>query len=282
MSIMFLGYCIAGLFGAIWGSFANLCIVRLPPGEQYGSLCSPGSKLYTRITTFIGEQYGSLYSPGSHCLQCKHRLAWYDNIPLVSFILLWGKCRYCKAPVSLRYFLVEAVTTSLWLMLYHLLFVVSNFDSVAMRILQMAVLGLFATTLVIITWIDLKYKLILNKITYPAILLLYLAGFSFSTIGWRNRLIGIVVGYGVVRIISDLYFLLRKREGLGYGDGKLLAMVGALLGWQAPLYALFLGSVVGSVIGIIGLCLRRMRTEIPFGPFLSVGTILYLYFFSNI
>jgi leader peptidase (prepilin peptidase)/N-methyltransferase len=275
-------YVFAALFGALWGSFGNVCIYRMPPSEEHPS----------------GR---SVVAPGSHCFSCGHEVRWFDNVPLLSFLWLRGECRDCKTKFSARYLLVEAATALLFLGVYHYVFAIAHiYDAPREQLLRFAVLAAFSWTMVVITFIDLDHKLILDKLSYPAIPIFYALGLSLTGSTWQSGLIGIAVGYGLVRVISDGFYFLTKREGLGYGDGKLLAIVGALFGWQSVTVSLFLGSVFGILILVPALWIARqrgarseaegkvedssgasaqsiVRIAVPFGPFLAAGALVYLF-----
>jgi len=222
---------VAGVLGALLGSFANVCIHRWPPTDEH-----PHGR--------------SVVRPGSRCPGCGAAIRWYDNIPLVSYLVLRGRCRSCAAPFSARYLFVEGLTAMLFAAVYHLEVVVLHpGEPPELRLLRFVIAAAFVFVLVVIAFIDLDHKLILNRITYPAIPIFYGLGLLVPERSWQDGLIGAAVGYGVVRLVADGYYLLTGRRGLGYGDGKLLAVVGAYLGWQAVVVALFLGSILGSVIG---------------------------------
>jgi leader peptidase (prepilin peptidase) / N-methyltransferase len=268
----------AFVFGTLWGSFANVCIYRWPPSETH-----PKGR--------------SVVAPGSHCFACGKPVRWYDNVPLVSWLWLRGRCRDCGAGFSARYLLVEALTGVLFAVVWwHCVDAGATLEPLGTRLVRAFVYASFATILVVITFIDLDHKLILDKITYPAIPVFYGLGLMLPERHWSDGLIGAVVGYGVVRLIADGYWLITKREGMGYGDGKLLAIIGALFGWRAVLVSLFGGAVIGSVIGIGALLLAKRgepapeheqghedeedatfgQTELPFGPFLAAAAFAYL------
>jgi leader peptidase (prepilin peptidase) / N-methyltransferase len=291
------GHVVAFVLGALFGSFANVCIYRMPPTDDH-------------------PEGRSVVRPPSHCPACQAPIAWYDNVPLLAYLWLRGRCRRCKAEFSPRYLLVEAATAILFLAVFHLHLVVlaAEGEPLGLRVGRFALAAAFVFVLVVITFIDLDHKLILDRITYPAIPLFYLAGLALPERTWYDGLIGAAVGYLVVRGVSDGYYLLTRRRGLGYGDGKLLAVVGAWLGWQAVVVSLFLGSLIGTVImlGYLAVAGRRGLSgpsvddpagaeaaaadgdapaappeeadqvpighlEIPFGPFLAAGAIAYLF-----
>lgn len=268
------GTAVVFVLGALFGSFANVCILRMPPSEEH-----PRGR--------------SVVSPGSHCFACGAPVAWYDNIPLVSYLLLRGRCRRCGAGFSARYLLVELVTALLFVGAFQLSLRWAFADqALETRLLRFAIYAAFSFTMVVIAFIDLDHKLILNKITYPAIPIFYGLGLLLPENSWREGLIGAAVGYGVIRLIADGYWLLFHREGMGYGDGKLLAIVGALAGWKAVVSSLFFGSILGVVISLPLLALQRRgeddgedegeevslrHVEVPFGPPLAAAAVLFLY-----
>jgi leader peptidase (prepilin peptidase)/N-methyltransferase len=268
----------AFLLGTLFGSFANVCIARVPLGM-------------------------SVVRPGSHCFACQAPVAWYDNLPLVSYLLLRGKCRRCGAAFSPRYLLVELATGLLFAATWHLctqlLYV---WEPTPRKLARFAIYALYELTLVVITFIDLDHKRIPDRITYPAIPLFLGLGLLLGDVVWYELLIGVVSGYGLVRLISDGYYHLTKREGLGYGDGKLLAVIGALCGWRAVVVSLFGGALLGSVIGVVALVVARRagkaqagtagsadgaagsgdgtplrHVELPFGPFIVAAALLFLF-----
>ncbi|MCA9680077.1 MAG: prepilin peptidase [Kofleriaceae bacterium] len=233
------GLIAAFVLGTLWGSFANVCIYRWPPSDQH-----PKGR--------------SVVAPGSHCFVCGNPVRWYDNVPLLSYLWLRGRCRDCGTGFSPRYLLVEALTGALFaLMWWYAVDVGALWDPLGGRLVRFVVLAAFATVLVIVTFIDLDHKLILDKLTYPAIPAFWGLGLLLPERHWYDGLIGAAVGYGVVRAIADGYWWLTKREGMGYGDGKLLAVIGALLGWQAVVVSLFGGAILGSVVGIAALAVGR-------------------------
>jgi leader peptidase (prepilin peptidase)/N-methyltransferase len=266
-------YALAFVLGTLWGSFANVCIVRLPPTDEH-------------------PQGRSVVHPPSHCTVCNARIRWYDNFPILSYLLLRGRCRFCRTQFSPRYLLVELATGLLFVAFYH--FAVNDAyaaDAIQLRLLRFAILAAFAFTMVVIAFIDLDTGLVLDKVTYPVIPAFYLCSLLLPEAPWWRGLVGAAVGYGLIRGISDGYYLLFRRRGLGYGDGKLLAVIGALLGWQAVVAALFAGSLFGTIIGI-PLILFRGRPQvvnedndssslrhvaIPFGPYLAMGGVAYVF-----
>ena len=225
--------------GLAVGSFLNVCIHRLPRG-------------------------GSVVSPPSRCPHCEYRLRWYDNIPVLSFLLLRGRCRGCRSPISLRYPVVELLTMLLFLV--HLYF----FGWTILMAVRLA----FACALIVLFAIDLEHHLLPNAITLPGIAA-GLASSLFLPPGIRDAVIGTIVGGGVLWLIGEVYYRLAGQEGMGGGDVKMLAMIGAFLGWKLVLVTLVLSSVAGSLIGMAVIALRRggMKYALPYGTFLALGAL---------
>lgn len=235
----------AFIFGAVVGSFLNVCICRLPKHE-------------------------SLAFPASHCPQCGFVIPFYDNIPIVSYLLLKGRCRSCKVRISPRYPLVELVNGLLTLLLF------VKFGPT----LTFGILFLFCSALVVITFIDLEHQIIPDVISLPGIVAGLAASFFLPWLGWQSSLIGILAGGGSLLLVAYGYQLITGKEGMGGGDIKLLAMMGAFLGWRAVPFIIFAGSLLGSVIGISLMLLQRKDSKlaIPFGPFLAFGAVLYIFY----
>jgi leader peptidase (prepilin peptidase) / N-methyltransferase len=227
------------LLGLAVGSFLNVCIHRIPRG-------------------------GSIVRPPSRCPRCGYLLRWYDNVPLLSYFLLRGRCRRCRGPISIRYPIVEVATMAVFVLHLHV------FDWTAL----MAVRLVFACALVVLFAIDLEHQLLPNVITLPGIV----AGLVASTMlppGLRDALIGTILGGGVLWLIGEAYYRYAGQEGMGGGDVKMLAMVGAFLGWQLVLVTLVLSSVAGSLIGLLVIASRRggMKYALPYGTFLALGAL---------
>ncbi|MDL2268555.1 prepilin peptidase [Desulfosarcina sp. OttesenSCG-928-A07] len=244
---LFFAFCIAAfVLGACIGSFLNVCIYRIPAGL-------------------------SIVHPGSRCPGCGEAIFWYDNIPLVSYlVLLRGKCRFCKMSVSIRYLFVELVTG---------FFAVACLYAFGLTFYSL-VNFLFMATLIVVSFIDLDHLIIPDRISLPGIFVFFLAAFSASSPSWQDRAIGIVAGAGSIWLISAGYRQVTGKDGMGGGDAKLLAMVGALIGWQGVLFTLFSASAIGTLVGMPALIKsgKGLTAQIPFGPFLSAGAILYLFF----
>lgn len=233
------------ILGAVVGSFLNVCIYRLPAGE-------------------------SVVSPPSRCPSCGTRIRPWDNVPILSWLILRGRCRSCRAKISARYPLVELINGLLTLALF------LKFGPT----LTFAVLFIFCSALVAITFIDLDHQIIPDVISLPGIALGFAASFFLPWLGWLNSLIGIVAGGGSLLLVAWLYERLTGKEGMGGGDIKLLAMMGAFLGWRAVPFIIFASSLVGSVIGLTVMMLQKKDSKlaIPFGPFLALGAVLYIFF----
>jgi len=230
---------LAGLLGACIGSFLNVVIYRLPLGQ-------------------------SLVTPPSRCPKCGYRLKFYDNIPVFGWLLLGGRCRACKNRISIQYPIVELITAVLCVIV---VWVTPPGPLLVSRLLLLFILiALFG--------IDLEHQILPNSITLPGIV----AGLLLSTIappGLRDAVIGTVLGGGVLYAIAWGYYLWRREEGLGMGDVKMLAMIGAFLGWKMVLVTLVLSSFSGAIIGVGLIALQRgnMKLALPFGTFLAAGAV---------
>jgi leader peptidase (prepilin peptidase)/N-methyltransferase len=231
--------------GMVVGSFLNVCICRLPRDE-------------------------SVVSPPSHCPQCDYLIRWYDNIPLLSYLLLRGRCRGCGARISIQYPLVELLNGLLTLALF------LRFGPT----LAFLVLFLFCSALVVITFIDLEHQIIPDEISLPGIVIGFICSFFLPGHSWLNSLLGILLGGGSLLLVAYAYQWLTGKEGMGGGDIKLLAMMGAFLGWKSILFIVFASSLVGSVIGITMMLVQKKDSKlaIPFGPYLAFGAVLYIFY----
>ncbi|MFO7714877.1 prepilin peptidase [Desulfosarcina sp.] len=235
---------LAFIFGACIGSFLNVCIYRIPAAL-------------------------SIVHPGSSCPRCKTPIPFYDNIPIVSYLLLMGKCRSCKTPIAVRYPLVELLG-GLLAMTCAISFGPSLHGAVAF---------VFTATLVVVTFIDIDHRIIPDAISLPGIPIFFLAAFAVPTVTWQASAIGIAAGGGSLFTVAWVYQTITGREGMGGGDIKLLAMIGAMIGWKGILFTLFAASAIGTLAGVLAMIQsgKGMRLAIPFGPFLSSGAILYLF-----
>jgi len=236
-------------YGAIIGSFLNVCIARLPDGR-------------------------SVVRPPSHCPKCQSFLAWYENIPILSYLFLAGRCRTCRVRISAIYPAVEVLTGALAVALF-------------LRLgptLAFAGYFAFAAALVVITFIDLDHQIIPDVISLPGIVV----GLAFSLVSPLvtpfDALVGALAGGGTLLAVAWLYKTFRGQEGMGGGDIKLLAMIGAFLGWKSIFVTLFVGSVIGSIIGVVVMLYEGADTKlaIPFGPFLAGGALVYLFWGDRI
>jgi leader peptidase (prepilin peptidase)/N-methyltransferase len=227
----------AAAFGALVGSFLNVVIYRVPLGK-------------------------SIVWPSSACPHCTRELSWYENIPVASFLALRGRCRTCRARISPQYPLVEALTAVMFGAAW---WYYGPGPLLASRLV-------FGCALIVLFAIDLEHQLLPNAITLPGIVVGFL--FSLFTVpGWVSSLIGILVGGGVLYAIAEIYYRVRHEEGLGMGDVKMLAMVGAFLGWQLTLLTLMLASLSGTVIGLVLIVTKRggLKYALPFGTFIALG-----------
>lgn len=237
--------------GACTGSFLNVAIYRLPRGE-------------------------SVVAPRSHCTTCERVIPWYDNIPVLSWILLRGRCRGCQEPFSIRYPIVEAITAGLLLVL-------------SLQLgwgLGLAFAFYFVCSLLVVTYVDLDHRIIPDRVTLPgigvalvlALLNAWYAPPEFRWVALQSWAIGTLVGGGILWLVAWGYELATGREGMGGGDIKLLAMIGAFLGWQGVLLSLLLASFIGSIVGVVWMLARGAdaKLAIPFGPFLSLGALVAL------
>lgn len=233
------------LFGLALGSFMNVCIFRIPLKR-------------------------SILSPASSCPHCNEKISFYDNIPLISYLILLGKCRHCRHPISWQYPAVEALTG-----LLSLAFFIRYGLSY-----QYFLLLLFAATLITISFIDLRHKIIPDVLSVPGIIIGWATSFILPGISWLDSLIGLIGGGGSLFLVGLIYERLTGRQGMGGGDVKLLAMIGAWMGWRPLPLVVLISSLTGAVAGFAFLLLagKGFRVRIPFGPFLSLGALLYLFF----
>ncbi len=222
------------------GSFLNVCIHRIPRG-------------------------GSVVHPSSNCPHCGYVLRWIDNIPVFSYVMLGGRCRGCKAPISPRYPIIELVTMATFLAHY----AVFGLDIMLVPRL------VFACAMIVLFAIDLEHHLLPNAITLPGIVM----GLAFSVFlppGLVDALIGTLLGGGILWGIGEAYYRYSGQEGMGGGDVKMLAMIGAFLGWKLVVLTLVLSSVLGSLVGLLVIALRwgGMKHALPYGTFLALGGLV--------
>ncbi|MBN1849932.1 MAG: prepilin peptidase [Deltaproteobacteria bacterium] len=235
----------AFLFGLIFGSFLNVCIYRIPRKK-------------------------SLIMPSSSCPHCGERIRFYDNIPLVSYLILFGKCRHCRTKIPVRYPIVELITGLLSLFLF------IRYD---ISIYSVSIF-LFSASLVVITFIDLYHQIIPDVISIPGMIVGLAISFLPGHVGWLDSIIGILAGGGGLYLVAVLFEKLTGKEGMGGGDVKLLGMIGAWMGWKALPFVILFSSLLGTIVGGGALLIYRrgLQTRIPFGPFLALGALAYLFF----
>jgi leader peptidase (prepilin peptidase)/N-methyltransferase len=251
-------YLLVFVFGALVGSFLNVCIGRIPKGE-------------------------SIITPPSHCLKCQSAIAFYDNIPILSWLVLRGRCRFCHAAISPRYLAVELLMGIISVAIYYRFGLNFSFG----------INFVFVAALIVISFIDLDVRIVPDVISLPGIIL----GLAFSMIGYffyRDQLdviptpissiIGIFAGGGFLFATAWAYEKFTGVEGMGGGDIKLLAMIGAFLGWPSIPITLFIASLLGSIIGIGGMVLTGAgrRMALPFAPFLCSGALIFIFYGKEI
>jgi len=231
---------LALVLGLLFGSFFNVCIYRIPRQE-------------------------SIAFPASHCPHCQQPIKPWDNIPVLSYLLLGGKCRACRVPIAWRYPAVEALTAGIFVVLLHTY-------GISYELLWYLIL---LCALLVISFIDFDHRIIPDVISLPGIVLGLSASY-FLPITWFEAVLGAVVGGGLIFAVGSVGGWVFKKEAMGGGDVKLMAMIGAFLGWKLALLTIFFASLVGAVIGII----QKIKTGqeyIPFGPFLSLGAVFALF-----
>ena len=237
------------ILGGLWGSFANVCIYRLPLDK-------------------------GVVSGRSYCPKCKKQITWKDNIPIISYFLLNGKCRKCKKPISSQYALVELLSILFFTVIYFLY-------GITLTTLLLMILSL---SFIIIFFIDLKHFIIPNEITFSMMALGFLKSFdpnlNLLFPNYINSLIGGLLGYGIIWSIIYFYKQVRKKEGMGLGDAKLFGVIGFWFGWIAVPFVIFISSVT-ALLSVVPSLLKNSRTmssQIPFGPYIIIGTLIYLFF----
>ena len=241
------------LLGGLWGSFANVCIYRLPIEK-------------------------GVISGRSYCPKCKKKILWYDNIPLISYFLLNGKCRKCKKKISFQYSLVEFLSIFIFFSIYY-------FYGITLTTLLLMILSL---TFIIIFFIDLKHFIIPNVLTYSMMVLGFIKSFdpNLDIIfpNYLNSLVGGIFGYLIIWSIIFFYKQIRKKEGMGLGDAKLMAVIGFWFGWISIPFTIFISSFVALTLVVPSLInqSRKMSSEIPFGPYIIIGCIVYVTFSNQI
>ena len=238
------------IIGCIFGSFSNVCIFRLPNNKKI----SKGR---------------------SFCINCKKEINWFDNLPLLSFVILKGKCRYCNNSIRFQYFLVELIAGLSFISIYH-------FFGFSITSVLLATLSIF---FIIIFFIDLKHYIIPNELTFPLMAIGFLKSFVPNlnqTIfpNYINSLIGGIIGYGIIWLIILLYKKIRNKDGMGLGDAKLLAVIGFWFGWISIPFVIFLSSAIALIIVIPDLLKKskKLSSQIPFGPYIIIATLIFIVF----
>jgi leader peptidase (prepilin peptidase)/N-methyltransferase len=234
------------MFGMCIGSFLNVCIYRLPSST---SIINPSR---------------------SFCPQCNSAIQFYDNIPVLSYLWLKGRCRNCKAPISPRYPLVELMTGILAIAIlfkFHLT-------------LEGVIYFVFTSSLLVITFIDIDHKIIPDIISLPGIPIGLAASFVLPAMTFKSSLLGLLAGGGSLLLVAWTYSLITRKEGMGGGDIKLLGMIGTFIGWKGVIFTIFAASLTGTLVGMIVMLLKgkNLKFAIPFGPFLSIGAMSYVFF----
>lgn len=236
---------LVAVLGAMIGSFLNVCIHRMPRDE-------------------------SVVFPGSHCTACGKGVAWYDNVPILSWFILRGRCRHCGARFSFRYPAVEALTAAVFAGLY------AKFGLGA----QFFIYALFASGLIVVTFVDLDFRIIPDEISIGGIPVGFALSFANPDLAWIDSLAGIAVGGGFLLALGIAYHAVTGRTGLGGGDIKLLAAIGAFLGWKSVLAVILISSLIGALVGVGAMIATRSDTKLalPFGPFLAGAAVFCVFF----
>ncbi|HPP42915.1 MAG TPA: prepilin peptidase [Syntrophorhabdaceae bacterium] len=233
------------IFGAIVGSFLNVCIYRLPRDK-------------------------SIIAPNSFCPDCGTPIKFYDNIPILSYIILRGRCRNCNTKISIRYPIVEFITALIFLLIYRLTGLGIEFG----------VMLFFVSILIVISFIDLEFQIIPDVLSIGGLLAGLILSFFRQNFGFLDSLFGVLLGGGVLFAISYGYQLVRKIEGVGGGDIKLIGMIGAFCGIKGVIFTIISGSFLGTIFGIPAMLIKGKDSKyaIPFGPFLSLGAVIYVFY----
>ena len=240
-------YLAVTIFGLCVGSFLNVCIYRIPDDSK--SINHPSRSI---------------------CLKCGYTLKFYDNIPVLSYILLKGRCRQCQASISWRYPLVELLTG---------LGAISIFLKSGLTLATL-IYFIFIACLLVITFIDLDHRIIPDVITLPGIPVFFVMALAVPDVTLKDSLIGLLIGGGSLWAVAFIYKSITGKDGMGGGDIKLLAMMGVLIGWQGVLFTIFISSAIGSATGLSVMLVQKgnMKLAVPFGPFLAIGAVSYIFF----
>ena len=247
-------YIIVFIFGSIWGSFSNVCIRRIPNNT-------------------------SVIKGRSHCPSCNKLIKWYDNIPLISFLILKARCRDCSTTIDVKYFIIELISAFNFVLIFYLF----GFSSTTILFFILSI------GFLIIFFIDLKHFIIPNEITYPLMMLGFLKSFdpNLNTNLFPNfidSLIGGFLGYIIIWIVIFIYKKFRNKEGMGLGDAKLVSVIGFWFGWISIPFVIFFSSAIALIKVIPDLIKNKknLSSEIPFGPYLIVGCLTFLILNSQI
>jgi len=234
------------IFGMCIGSFLNVCIYRLPNSKS------------------ILEPMRSV------CPGCNTQIAFYDNIPLLSYLWLKGRCRQCNMSIAFRYPLVEIISG------FFALCVFIRFGLTLEGLIYFA----FIATLLVITFIDIDHRIIPDVISLPGIPLGVLAALALPSMTFKSSVLGLLVGGGSLLLVAWVYSLITRKEGMGGGDIKILAMIGTIIGWKGVIFTIFAASFIGTLAGAVIILRTRknLKLAIPFGPFLSLATVIYIFF----
>ena len=247
-------YIIVFIFGSIWGSFGNVCIHRIPDNI-------------------------SVISDRSYCPSCKKLIKWYDNIPLLSFIILKAKCRSCSAKIKTKYFIIELISALSFVLIFHLYGI--SFTTLLLFILSIC--------FIIIFFIDLQHFIIPNEITYPLMIIGFLKSFDPNLNlhlfpNFINSLIGGIFGFTIIWLIIFIYKKLRNKDGMGLGDAKLLSAIGFWFGWVSIPFIIFFSSA-NALISVVPDLIKKKKqlsSQIPFGPYLIIGNLVFLFLINPI
>ena len=239
------------IFGACWGSFLNVCIYRIPREE-------------------------SVVHPGSHCPSCNTPIKAYHNIPIVTWLLLRGKCKYCSAPIRPRYILVEALTG----LLFAWVFFLYGFSFLTLCY------WLVSFGLLLGTFIDFEYMIIPDRVTWGGMILGLLLsplvpelhGMHTALEGLKSSILGAAVGFGLLYGVMVFGTWVFKKDAMGFGDVKLMGAIGAFMGWEAVVFTLMISSLLGSVVGISLIIKfgREWQSRIPYGPYIAMAAMIWL------
>lgn len=237
------------VFGLLFGSFGNVVIARLPEKE-------------------------SVVHPRSRCPHCKNQISWHDNIPLISYLVLRGKCRNCKKPISIRYPIIELLSGLLFLFIY----LKTGLNWTMLELIIFAWAGLVAST------IDIDRRILPDVITLPGIVIGLIGAALNPDRHFLDGLIGVIGGGGFLWLVAYVYAAVRNEEGMGGGDIKLIAWIGAVLGWRAVIFSILVSSITGSLFGISVAAFKKsgLKTAIPFGPFLYFAAILFIFIGTDV